>query len=167
MTAFQIVLLVFALLVLVTGVGGFIAMTRRTRSREDELLEQLQRAERELAKAHAADKGWDPAPLHAAARAAADDRFGAGVERACSSSRSSTSPAPTPTRPSFASRPPTASSRSRSAAPAASGARPRRLPTGRRRAGAPASRASADLLEVDDEDQRLVRRDRALARSAP
>ena len=29
----------------------------------------MRRAERELAKAHAADKGWDPALLHAAARA--------------------------------------------------------------------------------------------------
>jgi len=76
MTAFQIVLLVFALLVLVTAIGGFMAMTRRTRSREDELLAQLKRAERELAKAHAADKGWDPTTLQSAARAAADQRFG-------------------------------------------------------------------------------------------
>ncbi len=77
MTALQIILLVFALLVLVTAVGGFVAMTRRTSSREGQLLEQLRRAERELAKAHAADKGWDPALLHSAARAAADQRYGA------------------------------------------------------------------------------------------
>jgi hypothetical protein len=76
-TAVQIVLVVFALLVLGLGVGGFVAVARRTRSREGALLKQLHRAERELAKAHAADKGWDPALLHAAARAAADERFGA------------------------------------------------------------------------------------------
>jgi hypothetical protein len=78
-TVLQIVLLVFALLVIALGVGGFVAMTRRTRSREDELLAQLSRAERELAKAHAADKGWDPALLRSAARAAADERFGASA----------------------------------------------------------------------------------------
>lgn len=81
MTALQIVLLVFALLVVLLGVGGYVAMTRRTRAREGDLLEQLRRAERELAKAHAADKGWDPALLHAAARDAAEARFGASAVR--------------------------------------------------------------------------------------
>jgi cytochrome c556 len=76
-TAVQIALLVIALLVLALGVGGYIATTRRTTSREERLLDQLRKAERELAKAHAADKGWDPALLHAAARAAARERFGA------------------------------------------------------------------------------------------
>jgi hypothetical protein len=75
MNPLEIVLLVFALLVLATGIGGYIATSRRTRSREDELLDQLKRAERELAKAHAADKGWDPMTLDAAARAAAAERF--------------------------------------------------------------------------------------------
>jgi Flp pilus assembly protein TadB len=75
--ALEIVLIVFALLVLGMGVGGFMVMTRRTTSREEELLERLKRAELELAKAHAADKGWDPATLKSAARAAADQRFGA------------------------------------------------------------------------------------------
>ncbi len=77
MTALQIILLIFALLVLGLGVGGYMAMTRRTSSREGQLLEQLRLAERELAKAHAADKGWDPALLRAAAQSAADARFGA------------------------------------------------------------------------------------------
>jgi hypothetical protein len=75
-TPLEIVLIVFALLVLVLGAGGYLAMARRTESREHKLLEQLERAERELAKAHAADKGWDPKVLHSAARAAADQRFG-------------------------------------------------------------------------------------------
>jgi hypothetical protein len=76
-TPLEIILIVFALLVLGMGAGGYVAMARRTGSREEKLLEQLKRAERELAKAHAADKGWDPKVLHSAARAAADKRFGA------------------------------------------------------------------------------------------
>jgi hypothetical protein len=76
-TPLEIVLIVFALLVLGVGAGGYIAMARRTSAREDKLLEQLTRAERELAKAHAADKGWDPKVLDSAARAAADQQFGA------------------------------------------------------------------------------------------
>src|SRR5688572_20695269 len=51
-------------------------MSRRTASREGVLLEQLQRADRELALAHAADKGWDRATMEAAARRAAAERFG-------------------------------------------------------------------------------------------
>jgi hypothetical protein len=79
MSALEIVLVVFAalcLLVFVLGAGGYVALARRNESREDKLLEQLRRAERELAKAHAADKGWDPATVDAAARAAARRRFG-------------------------------------------------------------------------------------------
>ncbi len=76
MSVVLIVLLVIALLVLVLGIGGYVAMSRRTRAREGKLVEQLQRAERELAQAHAADKGWDRATLEAAARTAAAERFG-------------------------------------------------------------------------------------------
>ncbi len=79
MTALSIILFVLVLLVLVLVAGGYVAMTRRTSSREGTLLEQLSQAERELARAHAADKGWDPALLQEAARAAADARFGAGA----------------------------------------------------------------------------------------
>ncbi|MBA3747986.1 MAG: hypothetical protein H0W96_10920 [Solirubrobacterales bacterium] len=79
MSVLLIILIVLAVLVLVLGVGGYVAMTRRTNAREGKLLEQLHQAERELAKAHAADKGWDPATVEAAARAAAEQRFGSGV----------------------------------------------------------------------------------------
>lgn len=78
MTVLEIIIIVLVLSVLVLGTGGYIAMTRRTQGRDKKLLEQLQKAERELAKAHAADKGWDPAVLHAAARAVAEERYGAG-----------------------------------------------------------------------------------------
>ncbi len=76
MSTLATVLLVVLVLFLLLAAGGYLAMSRRTRGRDHELLEQLGRAERELAAAHAADKGWDPATLDAAARAAAAERFG-------------------------------------------------------------------------------------------
>jgi len=76
MSTLAIVLIVVLVLFLLLAAGGYVAMSRRTRGRDHELLEQLGRAERELAAAHAADKGWDPATLQAAARAAAGQRFG-------------------------------------------------------------------------------------------
>ena len=79
MSTVAIVLIVLLVLVVLLAAGGYAAMSRRTRDRDHELLEQLGRAERELAAAHAADKGWDPATLDAAARAAAE-RFGSQVE---------------------------------------------------------------------------------------
>ncbi|MDX6506851.1 MAG: hypothetical protein QOG06_1495 [Gaiellaceae bacterium] len=81
MSAFGIVLVVICVLILAMGVGGFLAMSRRTRSRDEELLDQLRRAERELAQAHATDKGWDRATLESAARSAATARFGAKQDR--------------------------------------------------------------------------------------
>ena len=79
MSVLLIILVVLAVLVLVLGVGGYVAMSRRTRSREGTLVEQLRQVERELAKARAADKGWDPATIQAAARVAAEQRFGASA----------------------------------------------------------------------------------------
>ncbi|MDX6676212.1 MAG: hypothetical protein QOE31_264 [Solirubrobacteraceae bacterium] len=79
MSVLLTILLVLAVLVVVLGVGGYVATARRTGAREGKLLEQLRKAERELAKAHAADKGWDPATVEAAARQAAQARFGSGV----------------------------------------------------------------------------------------
>jgi hypothetical protein len=76
-SALATVLIVLAVIVLALVVGGYVAVARRTGARDPELREQLKRAERELAQAHAADKGWDRATLEAAARAAAEQRFGA------------------------------------------------------------------------------------------
>jgi hypothetical protein len=76
-SALATVLIVFAVIVLALVVGGYVAVARRTGARDPELRKQLRRAERELAQAHAADKGWDRATLEAAARAAAEQRFGA------------------------------------------------------------------------------------------
>jgi type II secretory pathway pseudopilin PulG len=79
MNALEIILVVLALLVVVLGGGGYIAMARRTSARDHRLLEQLTRAERDLAQARASDKGWDRATLESAARAAAAERFGSAA----------------------------------------------------------------------------------------
>jgi hypothetical protein len=81
-SALAVVLIVLALLVLALVAGGYVAVARRTDSRDQRLLEQLRQAERALAQAHAADKGWDRATLEAAARAAAAQRFSASGIRA-------------------------------------------------------------------------------------
>lgn len=71
-----VVLIVLAVVVVALAAGGYVAATRRAQTSEDALQHELARAERELAKAHASDKGWDPALLAAAAREAAVARFG-------------------------------------------------------------------------------------------
>lgn len=71
-----IVLIVLAVVVLLLAAGGYAGATRRAQSHEGDLQRELARAERELAQAHANDKGWDPALLAAAARDAAGERFG-------------------------------------------------------------------------------------------
>jgi hypothetical protein len=75
-SALAVVLIVVALLVLGLVAGGYVAVARRTGARDPKLIEQLRRAERELAQAHATDKGWDRSTLEEAARAAATQRFG-------------------------------------------------------------------------------------------
>ena len=71
-----IVLLVVLILIVVLAAGGWAAATRRAKSRERQLVDELQTAEHELARAHASDKGWDRALLDAAARQAVAARFG-------------------------------------------------------------------------------------------
>jgi type II secretory pathway pseudopilin PulG len=71
-----IVLIVLAVVILLLASGGYVAATRRAKSSEDALRRELAEAERELAKAHAGDKGWDPALLASAAHSAATERFG-------------------------------------------------------------------------------------------
>jgi hypothetical protein len=72
----EIILLGLLLIVGGLATAGWAGAARRARAGEGKLLEQLQSAERELAQAHATDKGWDRALLEAAARAAAAERFG-------------------------------------------------------------------------------------------
>jgi hypothetical protein len=72
----EIILLGLLLIVGGLATAGWAGAGRRARAGEGKLLEQLQSAERELAQAHATDKGWDRALLEAAARAAVAERFG-------------------------------------------------------------------------------------------
>jgi type II secretory pathway pseudopilin PulG len=71
----DVVLLVVLLVIALLATGGYVAATRRNRARERKLLDELQAAERALAQAHAADKGWDRALLESAARDAVAERF--------------------------------------------------------------------------------------------
>ncbi len=71
-----IVLIVLAVLIVLLVGGGYVAATRRADRSEGALQRELEQAERELARAHASDKGWDPALLASAARDAAVARFG-------------------------------------------------------------------------------------------
>ena len=70
MSVLAIVLIVLAVLVLALFAGGLAGAARRARSTEGALRARLERANEELALAHAQDKGWDRATMDAAAREA-------------------------------------------------------------------------------------------------
>lgn len=61
-------LIVVAVVVLGLFAGGLVGAARRARSTEGALRARLERANEELALAHAQDKGWDRATMEAAAR---------------------------------------------------------------------------------------------------
>jgi hypothetical protein len=65
-----VVLLVLALLAL----GGFIAQRRRLERTEAQFRAQVEQANHDLAEAHAADNGWEPSRVEAAARQAFAER---------------------------------------------------------------------------------------------
>ena len=75
MSVLSIIIIVVILLAVIFAIGGYVAMSRRTQAREGGFLDELKKADRELAQAHATDKGWDRATLEAAARSAAAERF--------------------------------------------------------------------------------------------
>ena len=70
MAPWLIVVIVVVAVLLLLAVGGLIATNRRTRSHEGQLLADLETVNDALAAAHAADKGWEPERLRAAAEAA-------------------------------------------------------------------------------------------------
>lgn len=80
-TGLLVVLIVLAVLALL-AVGGAIATARRTRAHESELHRKVDEAERELAAAHATDRGWDREALETAARGAFVARYGDAEIRA-------------------------------------------------------------------------------------
>ena len=81
MSVLAIVLLVFAVLVVVLAIGGYIAVSRRREAERSALLARAREADRHLALAHALDKGWERAGLEAAARSVYAQRHGNDPER--------------------------------------------------------------------------------------
>jgi hypothetical protein len=81
-TWLAIVLGVIVLLVVVLAVGGMIARRRQLESTRGRFDQHLAQVNQELAAAHAADRGWAPENLEAAARSAyASQRDGSEPER--------------------------------------------------------------------------------------
>ena len=76
MSVLAIILIVFAVLVLLLFVGGYIANSRRRANEHASLLQRAEQADQHLAQAHAEDKGWERSGLEAAARAAYASRHG-------------------------------------------------------------------------------------------
>ena len=77
-TWLAIVIGVFVVLVILLAAGGMIARRRQLDSSRDRFDRQLAQVNEDLAAAHAADSGWAPEALEAAARAAyASQRDGA------------------------------------------------------------------------------------------
>lgn len=80
MSTLAIVLIVLGVLVLLLFAGGVLGAARRARSTESALQASLERANEELALAHAQDKGWDRPTMEAAAREAHAAAGGGPVE---------------------------------------------------------------------------------------
>ena len=76
MEPLAVVLVVLAVLVVVLFAGGYIANARRLRAERAALHARAQEADRQLAEAHAEDKGWERETLEAAARRAYAERHG-------------------------------------------------------------------------------------------
>ena len=95
----EIIVLVGLVVIALLFAGGMLAVSRRRDKLADSLLARIEAADAALADARAQDRGWERATIEAAARAAVGPAGGAASSTSC---RSSTSPAPTPTRPSSA-----------------------------------------------------------------
>lgn len=72
-----IILIVLVAVVVILAVGGAVAAKRRQVADESARNQQIQQANRQLADAHAEDRGWDLAVMEAAAREAAGAQLGA------------------------------------------------------------------------------------------
>jgi hypothetical protein len=70
----EIVIIVVLALVILLAVGGAIAQRRRLAATEAQFRAKVEQANRDLAQAHAADNGWEPGRVEAAARRAFSER---------------------------------------------------------------------------------------------
>jgi hypothetical protein len=75
----EIVIVVMVVLTSLLAVLGYIGVQRRRRATAGQFGRDLEQVNRDLAAAHAADNGWDPATVEGAARRAFAERH-AGVE---------------------------------------------------------------------------------------
>jgi hypothetical protein len=66
----EIVVVVIVAVLALLALGGAIAQRRRMRATEAQFRERVEQANHDLAAAHAADNGWAPERVEAAARAA-------------------------------------------------------------------------------------------------
>jgi hypothetical protein len=69
-----VIIIVAVLLVIVLAIGGMFVVARRRRAGEAGFEASLEEVNRQLAAAHAQDKGWEPSALNAAARRAFADQ---------------------------------------------------------------------------------------------
>jgi competence protein ComGC len=65
-----VIIIVVVLLVILLAIGGMVVVARRRRAGEAGFEASLEEVNRQLAAAHAQDKGWEPSALNAAARRA-------------------------------------------------------------------------------------------------
>jgi hypothetical protein len=81
MSALAVVLIVFAVLLILLFVGGYIVNARRSEAERAALHARAREADRHLASAHAEDKGWERTVVEEAARAAYIARHGSEPQR--------------------------------------------------------------------------------------
>lgn len=70
MDALHIVLLVIGVVLLLMAIGGAVVLRRRSEAGAGAFRAEIERANRDLAAAHAADNGWEPARVAESARRA-------------------------------------------------------------------------------------------------
>ena len=81
MSAFAVVLIVLAVVILVLFVGGYVANARRREAERAALHARAREADRHLASARSQDKGWERTVMEEAARKAYASRHGAAPKR--------------------------------------------------------------------------------------
>ena len=70
MSTLEVIIVAVVLLVILLAIGGMLVVARRRRAGEAGFDASLDEVNRQLAAAHAQDKGWEPSALNAAARRA-------------------------------------------------------------------------------------------------
>ena len=70
MSTLDVIIVAVVLLLILLAIGGMFANARRRRAGEARFDVSLDEVNRQLAAAHAQDKGWEPSALNAAARRA-------------------------------------------------------------------------------------------------